>query len=238
MKEYIESEQDHNPEITDDSQQTSEVSDRQEQNEGFHAFYIVPLLYVISVYLIPVYLAVWSKWETAASSYLICLPLVFGIANIIAAVKFCKPENRHMLLNASVLVKYALIPFFLVGGLLVAASTLFALIPVPFFIFMFGSAAVISAVGGWLILVLGGAPYVFSYLRQALKAEMYPKVVTVLLAVLQFFFTVDVISVMFLTLKEHRWVKVTFIVIGLLVCTLVLSVVFAILGLVGIIAAG
>ena len=139
MKEYPDRESDHMPSAAEEWMPEQQTSDNTEVRTGFQPFYIVPLLYVISVYLIPVILAVMSKWENTPVTYLLCIPLIFGIANVINAIKFCKPENRIMLLNAAVLVKYALIPFFLVGGLFEAASIFFSLIPVPFAIFLFGS---------------------------------------------------------------------------------------------------
>lgn len=235
MKEYLENESHEN--LTEqEKEQFMPQTTSQAGKTGVRLFYILPLLYVITVYLLP-FLLLLSEGSRSSIKYLFCLLLALGVANIIVAIKLCKPGNRFLMLNAAILVKYALIPFFLVGGLVELATILFAFMPVPPFIFIFGSMATIGAAGGWLILVLGGAPYVISYLRLASKEGIVPKFVAKILFVLQFFFTVDVIAVMLLALKEHRWIKLTFIIIGLFVAIVFLFIVLVILGMVGIIMA-
>lgn len=187
--------------------------------KGFHPFYIFPILYVVSVYMMPF----WAQFEAEQLSfftYLIFLPLLFGVSNIIVSVKFCKPENRRILLNACVLVKYSLIPFFLVGGCIVLFFLFLSLIPVPFMIFVGPSLALMCSMIGWLILAFE-APYTISYLCASAKENTRPKATVVVHSILQFFFTVDVIDVMVLTLRERRWVKLTVGVILLLVIAVI-----------------
>ena len=71
---------------------------------GFHQFYIFPLLYVLSMY-------------GALGPIPFFVPLLFGVVNVIVSVTYCKPENRRILFNTVVIMKYALIPFYILGGM-------------------------------------------------------------------------------------------------------------------------
>ncbi|MFQ9514411.1 MAG: hypothetical protein ACLRZ9_01150 [Eubacterium sp.] len=204
-------------------------------NERVHLFYIFPLLYVLSVYLLPVFFSIAE--EDSIVSYMMYLPIVFGVLNIIVSVKFCKPENRNMMLNASVLVKYALIPFFIVGGFTLLAALFLAFIPVPFMIFLGPTIAAMGAAGGWLIVAFG-SPYVIAYLRLSSKTNMKVKAIVIIHCILQFFFTLDVIDVMYLALKEGKWKKLTIFIIVLLVLAAILLFALGILGIVTVLVKG
>lgn len=201
-----------------------------QEDSKFHPFYIFPLLYVISVYLLPVCL--FTSEEYPFASYLMCLPLVFGILNIIVSVKFCKPENRILIFNSTILVKYALIPFFVIGGMILTASFLLSFIPVPFMIFVGPVITALGAVIGWLVLIFE-APYAIAYLRLSATAGVYTKPAVILHSILQFFFTLDVIDIMFLTFKERRWKKLTIAIVALFAIALLLLLILTALGIAG-----
>lgn len=196
-------------------------------------FYIFPLLYVISVYLLPVFFVLSVEFSDA--SYLVFVPVVFGVVNIIVSVIFCKPENRITLFNSTVLVKYALIPFFVIGGMILAAAFLLSFIPVPFMIFVGPFITITGALTGWLVLAFE-SPYAIAYLRLSAKEGVYTKGVTMLHTILQFFFTLDVIDIMCLTFKEHRWIKLTIFIIILLIAAILLLGFLMVLGIIGILA--
>lgn len=169
-------------------------------------FYIFPLMYVISVYLFPV--CFFTKDDVPFLSYLMYAPLIFGILNIVMSVRCCKPEYHNILLNSTVLVKYSMIPFFILGGIITVGCLLVSLIPVPFMIFFGPVMAFICCVIGWLILAFG-APYTISYLCLSRKLPNSTKFITIIHAILQFFFMADVFDVMYLTLREKKWTKLT-----------------------------
>lgn len=206
-----------------------------EQRNGFQPFYIFPLMYIASFYLVPILFSIVQ--EGPAKTYILYLPIVFGVLNIIVSVKFCKPENRMMLLNAAVLVKYTMIPFFIIGGMGVIVSFLMAFIPVPFMIFLGPMAAVMGVIVGWLILAFA-SPYTICYLYLASKINIRSRFMIAIHVILQFFFTLDVIDVMVLTLKEHKWKKLTIFIIILLAVGAILLVVLMVLGIVGILMKG
>lgn len=177
-----------------------------EHARGFHPFYIFPLLYVLSIYLMPAYLSI--QIEGVDLTCLGFLPFAFGILNIIAAVKFCKPENRNIMLNAAVLVKYTMIPFFALGGIAITLFLLLSFIPVPFMIFAGPMFFIFGIIYGWFILAFE-SPYTISYLRLSSESNALSKAIAVVHGILQFFFFADVVDVMFLTLRARKWKKLT-----------------------------
>lgn len=211
--------------------QTVQITDK---TGGFHYIYVISLIYVLSIYMIPVIFLIESSNITY---YFFLIPLVLGIINIIVSITCGRTENRIVLLNAAVLIKYSLIPFFLIGGCLIVVTFLFSFIPVPFMIFVGPMFALLEAGVGWFALALA-APYTISYLCVSAKEKLRPKSMVVIHSILQFFFVVDVIDLMILTLKERKWKKLTITIIILLAIFALLMLIFLILGITGIITHG
>lgn len=185
-----------------------------EQRKGFHIFYLFPIVYVICMYLLPEILLLTAE-QTDGYDVVFYVIIILGICNILVTAIFTKPKNRLMMLNAMVLVKYAMIPFFIIGGFVILCTFFSSFIPVPFMIFLGPFLTAGEAVIGWLILAFE-APYTIAYLRLSAKAGRRSKGKAFLHTILQFFFTVDVIDVMILTWKEHRWRKLTIAIIVIL----------------------
>lgn len=188
------------------------------KSKNLHGVYVFPILYVVSLYLFPVFS---SSENFPILSYFKYTPFIFGILNIIIAVRCCKPKYHHIMLNCAVLVKFALIPFFVMGGILIIASFLISFIPVPFMLFFGPMVAFILCGIGWLILALG-TPYTISYLHLSQKAGIRSKAMAVLHSILQFFFFIDIFDIMYLTFKENKWKKLTIILLVLLLIAAVL----------------
>lgn len=195
------------------------------QQKKFHPFYICPIGYVLSAYLLFGFILLFDKCPSF--TVMASIPLCFAIINIIISICFCKSENRILFLNAMVFMKYGMIPFYLIGGLLVAISFLISFIPVPFMIFVGIPLALFLASIGWFLLVFQ-VPYTISYLYLSVKTGYCKKGMAWLHAFLQFFFFADVIDVMCITLKEHKWRKTTIAIIsifGILIVLLLLLIV-------------
>lgn len=207
------------------------------QEKGFHYIYAVSLMYVLSVYLAPAVILIQSSMDRNITFSFFLIPIMIGIINIIASVKCGSLENRIVLLNAAVLVKYSLIPFFMIGGCLIVMTFLFSFIPVPFMIFVGPMFALLEAGVGWLVLALG-APYTISYLCVSAKEKLRPKSMVIIHSILQFFFVADVIDLMVLTLKERKWKRLTITIIILLAVFALLTLILLILGITGIIIHG
>ncbi len=144
------------------------------------------------------------------------LPGLFGIANLVIVIAGKNKITREQLLNCALIIKYSLIPFYIVGGLCIVAALLMSFIPVPFMIFFGPAVAVILAVVGWFAM-LGAAPYSIAYLVRSYKEGVHSKAMVIVAGILQFFFTVDVISMMVLALKEKKCIKTTITILVLLV---------------------
>lgn len=192
------------------------------QSKKLHMFYIFPVLYVASLYLFPFFASLSEKLPLI--SYLAYTPFIFGILNIIMAVTFCKPEYRQIMLNSAVLVKYSLIPFFFMGGVMIVFCLFFTVIPVPFMVFLGPLFAGILCLAGWIFVALG-SPYTISYLRLSQKEGTRSTFMAFLHSLLQFFFMLDVFDVMYLTLKERKWKKLT---ITILILTVIGIIIFII----------
>lgn len=200
------------------------------ETKKLRIFYIFPVMYVISVYLFPFFFSMQEDFPFL--SYLMYAPVVFGILNIIVCVRCCKPEYHDIMLNSTVLVKYSMIPFFLLGGSLTAACFLVSFTPIPFMIFFGPVMALICCIIGWLILAFE-APYTISYLCLSRKSSNGAnKAMAVIHAVLQFFFMADVFDVMYLTLKEKKWKKLTITLLVLMATVIILLFVLLVFGLV------
>lgn len=206
------------------------------ERTGFRPLYTVPILYLVSLYACPILIMAFDleivNYDTGDSSGLLLLqiPVCLAIANIVAAAVGRRNESRAFLLNSAVLLKYGLIPFYLVGGLLVALAALSSLIPVPFMIFVGPTIAMSFSFIGWL-LMLSGSAYSLAYLKASRRAGALPATLATLSTVLQFFFVADVIDVMVLTWREGRWRKATVavaIVIGLVALALLAGLVWVI----------
>lgn len=193
------------------------------KSKKLHMFYIFPVLYVASLYLFPFFASLSE--ELPLISYLTYTPLIFGILNIIMAVTFCKPQYRQIMLNSAVLVKYSLIPFFFIGGIMVVLCLFFTIIPVPFMFFLGPLSAGILCFAGWIVVALG-SPYTISYLRLSQKDGIRSTLMAVIHSLLQFFFVLDVFDVMYLTLKERKWKKLTLAILILTIIGIVIFIIY------------
>lgn len=204
------------------------------QKKRFHYIYVISLMYVLSLYLVPVIASILMSMDINIGGYIFFIPIIIGIANFVVSIKNCSPGNRIILLNAAVLTKYALIPFFIINQCLIVIFLLFTFIPVPFMIFMGPMGSLFLLVVGWFVMVLG-TPYTISYLCISAKEKLRPKGMAIIHSLLQFFFVVDVIDVMVLTLKERKWIKLTITIIILLAILVLLMLILLILSIIGII---
>ena len=98
-------------------------------------------------------------------------------------------------------------------------ASIFTFIPVPLMIIAGPLVVIILSSLGWISMV-GVAPLSMSYMIQSCREGVHGKIITVLGCICQFFFTLDVIAVIVLALKEKRFVKLT-----ISLCTLVVTAV-------------
>lgn len=142
-------------------------------------------------------------------------PLFFVIFNWIFVLRLFKKIDEDTLLKITLLIKYSLIPFFIIGGFLVLGLTLVAFIPLPG-LFVIGVFPPILIFMGWMIL-LGSAPFSLAYITKSYKKGEGNFISFVLLTISQFIFSLDVIVIMYLTFKAKKYKWITVIVLTLLI---------------------
>ena len=179
--------------------------------------YILPVLYVVVSYT---FFLLVGFFDNAIKLQIlsILLPFIMGIVNLIVVLTVGRKWSRKTLLNCTLIIKYGLIPFYLIGGSITAYVTLMALFPLPLMA-LFGLVSAVLLIFGYGIL-LGSAPYAIAYLVKSCKDGVHPIWLAVLGGICQFFFSFDVLAMMVLTLKERHRVKTTVAVI----CAMCLAV--------------
>lgn len=168
--------------------------------------YILPVVYVVVSYTFFL-LAGFFDNTMELQILSILLPFIMGIINLIVVLTAGSKWSRKTLLNCTLIIKYGLIPFYLLGGSITVYVTMMALFPLPLMA-LFGLVTIVFLIFGYGIL-LGSAPYAISYLIKSRKDGVHPKWLAILGGICQFFFSFDVLAMMVLTLKERHRVKTT-----------------------------
>ena len=132
----------------------------------------------------------------------LAIPVVLLIMSIVIAAR-SKNVNRRVLLVTVEMIKYLLIPFYIMGG--IAIVILFLLIFTPVVIMVFLSPVLIGlfCVLGWISLV-GSAPFMIAYLSKAVKDKKHSKLFASVVGIFQFFFAMDVITTIICAIKEKK----------------------------------
>lgn len=201
-----------------------------EKNKGFQPLYLLAILYITAAYVTPIAFYFCAGLSDEAEWYVVAvlfIPVILAIINLVI-IKIKKTSlDRRVLLNCTVLIKYLMIPLYIVGGLLIVV--LFLLMFTPVVIMMFVSPMLIATlcVMGW-VLMIGAAPFSIAYIRKSREEGVHGKVLCIIATVLQFFFTADVISVMVLALKEKRHIASTVAMILLLILGFFASIIWLI----------
>ena len=123
--------------------------------------YILPILYVIVSYT---FFLLAGLFDTAVELQIlsILLPFIMGVVNLITVLTVGRKWSRRTLLNCTLIIKYGLIPFYLIGGSITIGVTVMAIFPLPLMA-LFGLVTIVFLIFGYGIL-LGAAPYAIAYL--------------------------------------------------------------------------
>ena len=205
--------------------QTTEMKiDAQNNGKGFHPLYLWGIFYVLMTYGYPVlwYLTLPKVDETVTSDaaykefaraqngvlgedlplVFLGIPLLLLVINIILAIAMKKTGRRYFL-NTARIIKYLLIPFYIMGGLLILALFLFMFTPVVIMIFIGPVAIAVLSVMGYISMI-GSAPLMIAYLSKAAKEKKSSKLRTVIITIMQFIFGLDVLGTILCALKEKK----------------------------------
>lgn len=173
---------------------------------------IPAILYVVLVYISPGIFGLGISYlpdSLKGLAYVgLFIPVVSAIINLIYIEHNFNAISRDLLLRAALIVKYTLIPFYIIGGLTIAIFFLTIFTPVVFMIFLSPVIIGILCFFGWIYLV-GGTVFSLAYIIKARKEGIHGKFLSVAAGILQFFFSLDVISVMILSVKEKKYIPVT-----------------------------
>ena len=192
--------------------------------------YILPVVYVIVSYTFFL-LAGFFDNTMELQILSILLPFIMGIINLIVVLTAGRKWSRKTLLNCTLIIKYGLIPFYLLGGSITVYVTMMAFFPLPLMA-LFGLVTIVFLIFGYGIL-LGSAPYAISYLIKSRKDGVHPKWLAILGGICQFFFSFDVLAMMVLTLKERHRVKTTLAIFCAMFLAVLIIILYAVVTLIG-----
>ncbi len=189
-----------------------------DDGKGFCGLYVWSIIYVVMTYLYPLIVSkilesdnasLLNEAEYEASKNLMkiafavgLIPFVFLIVNIILAISM-KKVHRRRLLNAVRIIKYSLIPFFVIGGIVIALFFLLMFTPVIIMVFVSPFVITLLSVMGWVSMV-GSAPLVIAYLVKSVRDGVNGSGFAVVISIMQFFFCADVIGTIICGIKERQ----------------------------------
>ena len=191
--------------------------------------YILPVVYVVVSYTFFL-LAGFFDNTMELQIFSILLPFIMGIINLIVVLTAGRKWSRKTLLNCTLIIKYGLIPFYLLGGSITVYVTMMALFPLPLMALL-GLVTIVFLIFGYGIL-LGSAPYAISYLIKSRKDGVHPKWLAILGGICQFFFSFDVLAMMVLTLKERHRVKTTLAIFCAMFLAVLIIILYAVVTLI------
>lgn len=191
--------------------------------------YILPVVYVVVSYTFFL-LAGFFDNTMELQILSILLPFIMGIINLIVVLTAGRKWSRKTLLNCTLIIKYGLIPFYLLGGSITVYVTMMALFPLPLMALL-GLVTIVFLIFGYGIL-LGSAPYAISYLIKSRKDGVHPKWLAILGGICQFFFSFDVLAMMVLTLKERHRVKTALAIFCAMFLAVLIIILYAVVTLI------
>ena len=197
---------------------------------------VLAILFLLSVYGAPAIAvgltSLVEKIPSFLSKMLFGLPVCVAAVSIFYMKQHWEEINRTVLLRCAVLVKYLMIPFFVGGVLICLMFLLLMFTPLVFMVFA-APVAILYILGiGWLYMVCGSA-FSVAYGLKARREGVHREVFGVLVIISQFFFVVDVIATMILTLKEKKYITATIITVLLCILGGVAGIAWLILQFIG-----
>lgn len=200
------------------------ISSGHDDGKGFHPIYLWGIFYVLLTYAYPVFWyltlpkadesvnsdAAYHEMAKAQNGVLgedlplvfLGIPLVLLIINIIIACR-SKNLNRRRLLNTAQIIKYLLIPFYILGALLIIVLILLMFTPIVIMIFLSPVVITILSIMGWISMA-GSAPLMIAYLVKSVRDGKNGKFFAIVVSILQFFLGVDVLSTIICAVRDRK----------------------------------
>lgn len=201
-----------------------------QKRTGFHLVYILAGLYIVAIYSFPLlfFRVNTNEHEGLLPYWPLALPLIMGGINMLVVILYREKIGRIRLLNCAIAIKYTLIPFYIIGGLAIAIALLLMFTPVVIMMFAGPMVATTFSALGWTAMI-GAAPFSIGYIYLSYKEGILSKNISVVAGILQFFFTLDVLSMMLLAFKDKRWIKATIVLIMILIISAIVITLWIIL---------
>ena len=203
---------------------TETVSSNENGGKGFHPLYLWGIFYVLMTYGYPVfwYLTLPKADQTITSEaaykemakaqngalgddlplVFLVIPLVLLLINVILSIRM-KNTGRRYFLNTARIIKYLLIPFYIMGAVVIITLILLMFTPVVIMIFVSPIVAFVLSVMGWISMV-GSAPMMIAYLSRAKKEGKVGFLFSAVITIMQFFFGADVIGTIICAIREKK----------------------------------
>ncbi|MCI9077946.1 MAG: hypothetical protein HFH68_03335 [Lachnospiraceae bacterium] len=193
-----------------------------EETKKLNRFYIFPVLYVLSAYM--ALSNIFTMQKGLLFTLMFLSPFVLGILNIVVCARCCKPQYNGIMITSAAIVKYCLVPFFVIGGFLATCTFISGfVIPVPPMFIVGPSISFMLCIAGWLVIAFG-SPYTISYVVLSQRESRISKGMAVFHIILQFFFTFDVIDVICLSFMAKRNIKMTIAIIVLIAVSFIILI--------------
>lgn len=195
--------------------------------KGDRKLFLWGIIYVLLTYAYPVLVYITmprvdgsvnssAEYEAAAKAQngvlgsnlplvFLIIPVVLLIINIVVAMR-SKGLDRIELLNVSRLIKYSLIPFYILGGCMILLLFLLIFTPVVIMIFLAPPLIGILSIIGWISMI-GSSPFMIAYIRQGIKDGKYGKLFSAAIVITQFFFGADVVGTFICSIIEKGAAK-------------------------------
>lgn len=177
---------------------------------------LLAVLYVLASYAGPL---VWWKVpgeKTAATNLVLVIPFFIGIINAVYIKINFQKISRVTLLRCAVMIKYLLIPMYIIGGWMIVVLFLLIFTPIVIMVFLSPFMIALLSIYGYLIM-LGGNGFSLAYIRKAREEGVHGTFLSTAGKILQFFFVTDVASMAVFSLKEKKYVAAAVTTIVLLV---------------------
>ncbi len=127
--------------------------------------YFIPVLYLIVSYGL-FFLPSGNSFDFKLM--VIGIPCVMGIINLVIVLTIGRKWPRKVLLNCALLIKYALIPFYLISGCLTGYFIATIFIPLLLIRILLGIVSVTLLIYLYMVL-LGAVPYSMAYIIRSYK---------------------------------------------------------------------
>lgn len=199
------------------------VSSAKPEGKGFHPLYLWALCYVALTYAYPVIAYAVPHVDASVTSdaaygeatkaqngiigsnlplFVLLIPVILLILNIVISLN-SKKTGRRYLLNAARIIKYLLVPFYVMGALAIVAFFLLTSTQMFLMVFVSQVAIVVLCVLGWISMA-GSAPLMIAYLAKSVKDGKNGKLFAIGMGIMQFVFGLDVIGAMACAIKERK----------------------------------